>query len=93
VEAPPGLRFTSPQGFHVLSRGFIPARSRENSQKSDLDAYALFDFAFSLTFNIVALWKPRRSIGGKAFDFALTPYPKNFRGAIGKVLFPAKQRL
>jgi hypothetical protein len=41
MEAPAGLRFASPKGFHVLSRGFIPVRSRENSQKPDLDAIAL----------------------------------------------------
>ena len=30
--APPaGLRFASPKGFHVLSRGFIPARSFKKS--------------------------------------------------------------
>jgi hypothetical protein len=41
MKAPPGLRFRSPKGFHVLSRGFIPVRNREKSLKTDLDAIAL----------------------------------------------------
>jgi hypothetical protein len=41
MKTPPGLRFRSPKGFHVLSRGFIPVRNREKSLKTDLDAIAL----------------------------------------------------